>query len=249
MSLKPISIQFWTLRDLFAAGKVTETIDQLAELGLSGVEGIAPGFTPAEWKKWLDQQGMVMSSWYGSLPYEENLDEIRSTLDALGTRWLVGGFWIPELESVDAIKASAARIRPGIEKLKSEGYEFAMHNHWMELEQRYGRLAMDWLIDEIPDLQLELDLYWACNFGEHRAEDIVRKYADRIKLMHVKDGPLVRDEPMVALGEGKVNISLAIEYGNPEWLILELDAFDGDMMVAVERSFNYLVENGLGYAR
>jgi len=67
--------------------------------------------------------------------------------------------------------------------------------------------------------------------------------------MHVKDGPLVRDEPMVALGEGKVNISLAIEYGNPEWLILELDAFDGDMMVAVERSFNYLVENGLGYAR
>jgi sugar phosphate isomerase/epimerase len=249
MSPKPISIQFWTIRELFAAGKVTETIEQLDELGFSGVEGIAPGFTPSEWKRWLDDRGMVMSSYFGPLPKAENLDEIRTTLDALDTRYLVSGFWIPELETVDAIRQAADSVRDGIAQLTSEGYTFALHNHWMEFETRDGRLAIDWLIDELPDLQLELDLYWASNFGEHRAEDMVRRYKDRIRLMHVKDGPLVRDEPMLPLGEGRVNISAAIESGNPDWLIIELDAFDGDMMTAVERSFNYLVENGLGYQR
>jgi len=54
----------------------------------------------------------------------------------------------------------------------------------------------------------------------------------------------------VAAGEGTQNIPAIVQAanGNAEWLIVELDACATDMFTAVEKSFQYLVNNGLAQA-
>jgi sugar phosphate isomerase/epimerase len=71
------------------------------------------------------------------------------------------------------------------------------------------------------------------------------KFKDRIKLVHVKDGPMVKDEPMTAAGTGKVDLADAIPASDPNWLILEMDFCATDMMEAVRDSYLYLVGNEL----
>ncbi|CAN5472407.1 sugar phosphate isomerase/epimerase [soil metagenome] len=247
--MPPISIQPYTVRDLFAAGKGEETLEAIADLGFTGVEGVPGGFDAASFRRWLDDHGMRSSSWFGPMPTKDNLDESCRTLETLGTRWWTSGWWIPQLETPEVIEKNASELAGLLPKIRERGFDFALHNHWMEYEDRDGKLAIERILEAAPDLKLELDIYWASNFAAHRSEEIAAKYADRIPLMHVKDGPLVRDEPMLPLGQGKVDVTACVRAANPEWLIVELDAYDGDMMDAVAKSFRYLVDNGLGKPR
>ena len=67
----------------------------------------------------------------------------------------------------------------------------------------------------------------------------------------LKDGPLVQTEPMVAVGQGKMDIEsiIAAGAGSTEWLVVELDRCATDMMTAVEKSYTYLVEKGWAHGR
>lgn len=247
--MPPISLQPYTVRDLFAAGKGEKTLETIADLGFAGIEGVPGGFDAASFRSWLDDHGMRSSSWFGPMPTPENLDESCRTLETLGTKWWTSGWWIPQLETADEIRKNASELAIMLPKIRERGFDFALHNHWMEFEDRDGKLAIERILEAAPDLKLELDIYWASNFAAHRSEEIAKRYADRIPLMHVKDGPLVRDEPMLPLGQGKVDVAASIRAANPEWLIVELDEYDGNMVDAVTQSFRYLVENGLGAKR
>ena len=52
---------------------------------------------------------------------------------------------------------------------------------------------------------------------------------------------------MVAVGEGEMDFAPIIEasHGTSDWLIVELDRCETDMMEAIEKSYNYLVERDL----
>ena len=58
----------------------------------------------------------------------------------------------------------------------------------------------------------------------------------------------VRGQPMQALGQGVMDIPalLAASAGQAEWLIVELDECATDMLTAVQVSYQYLIEHGLG---
>jgi hypothetical protein len=53
---------------------------------------------------------------------------------------------------------------------------------------------------------------------------------------------------MTALGEGVVDIPaiVAAGAGSTEWLVVELDRCATDMMEAVHKSYQYLIEKELG---
>ena len=247
--MKPLSIQLYTVREEMSRRDPFEVIQEIADIGYMAVEGMAGGLPPTDYRRRLADMGLQVSSWYGPIPSAENIDEIEDTLGALETPFLTGGFWIPELDSVDAIRASAERLQVGINLLKDRNLRYALHNHWMEFEDREGKLGIDWMIEFIPELELELDIYWASNFGAHRSADIVAKYSDRVALMHVKDGPLGKDQPMLPVGQGKVEAAECIASADPAWLIVELDEYAGNMMDAVRESHRFLVGNGLARGR
>ena len=52
---------------------------------------------------------------------------------------------------------------------------------------------------------------------------------------------------MVAVGDGEMDFSQIVEasHGISDWLIVELDRCETDIMEAVEKSYNYLVTHDL----
>ena len=62
----------------------------------------------------------------------------------------------------------------------------------------------------------------------------------------------MKDELQLPLGRGKMDVPAVIAAADPavlKWLVVELDNFDGEMLSAVEESYNYLINNGLGMGR
>ncbi len=243
--MKPLAVQLYTLRDAMANGNHLPVLQRLADIGFKGVEGHGFGLTPAEFRETVGNMGLAVSSYFGEMPTPENVDQFISNAKQLGVSDTVVGFGTKEYKSVESIKETAVKVNAVASTIRAAGLTFNLHNHYWEFEMVDGRLAIEWMLDECPDVTLELDTYWATNFGAQKASDMVAKFRDRVKLMHVKDGPMVRDEPMTAAGAGKVDLAEAIKAGNPNWLILEMDFCATDMMEAVEESYRYLVGQGL----
>jgi sugar phosphate isomerase/epimerase len=137
---------------------------------------------------------------------------------------------------------------------RSRGLTMCYHNHYWEFV-RYadGRYGWDVLMDEAPALCGQIDLYWASNFGAVDVPALVRRYAARTPLVHVKDGPLKKDEPNTAVGGGAMDIPACVRAADPAvltWLVVELDrcAEGGDMLEIVRQSARYLQVTGLGAA-
>jgi sugar phosphate isomerase/epimerase len=72
-------------------------------------------------------------------------------------------------------------------------------------------------------------------------------------MLHIKDGPCVKGQPMTAVGDGVMDFPPIVKAGAgiTEWMVVEIDsvAADRDMMEAVERSYKYLVGNKLAAGR
>ncbi|MDX2064452.1 MAG: TIM barrel protein [Fimbriimonadaceae bacterium] len=243
--MNPLSIQLYTIREDLTRENTPEMMQALRDFGYGAVEGIAPGYEAGEFRALLNELGMCVSSIYGPIPTAENLQSLVDQLGAAGTDILTGGFWYQDFETEDAVRATADKLQWGIDALAQHGIRYAMHNHWMELYPLGDRLVLDRLVELVPSLRLELDIYWASNFGAQDSVEIATRFADRILTLHVKDGPLIQDAPMVALGQGKVDVLGCIRATNPEWLIVELDHFDGRMLDAVRDSAAYLKSHGL----
>ncbi|MFN3728137.1 MAG: sugar phosphate isomerase/epimerase family protein [Fimbriimonadaceae bacterium] len=252
MPTYPISIQLYTLRKDAAERGIDPILRDLAEIGYAGIEGSGYGKTPSEFRRAVEDLGMVISSYFGPFPDPDQVGEFIQIARDLGTTNTVSGLWIPDFESVDAIKRSAQRIRAAIAPIRDAGMTFALHNHWMEFEPVEGQLAVDRLIEECPDLLLELDVYWAAAHGINKPEEQLRRHADRTPLIHMKDGPFTQGAPMVAVGSGSQDVAAIFEAANPEvlkWVIVELDECATDMMTAVRESYEFLTQNGYCHGR
>ena len=71
---------------------------------------------------------------------------------------------------------------------------------------------------------------------------MINTFGERAKLLHIKDGPGIAGQSPMAVGDGVMDVPsiLAADAGKADWLIVELDSCDTDMMEAVEKSYNYL---------
>jgi sugar phosphate isomerase/epimerase len=239
----PISIQPYTLREQIKADGIWPVLERVAKIGYTGLEVGDFGGDAAGFRARLEGLGMAPSSRTVDLPNQENAAAIIDTSKALGVTNLMIGFWKEEFANLDAIEKAAERVNMAIDALDGSGLRLCMHNHWFEFEVVAGRYAMDHLMALCPEMLLEVDIYWASNFGANDPSSIIEARRSKIPLLHIKDGPLQTGMPHLALGDGKVDIRAAIDAADPnvlQWLVVELDEFDGDMWQAVERSYEYL---------
>ncbi len=170
----------------------------------------------------------------------------------LGCPRIVSGFVPPsEYASLDGIKQVCERFNQANQVAMDQGFSFGIHNHWWEFEPVGGTPAYQLML-ELLDRAIfwEIDTYWVKTAGLDPAT-VLRELGKRVPLLHIKDGPAVQGEPMVAVGQGTLDFHEIVEagQGNAEWLIVELDQCATDMMDAVEQSYSYLVEEGLGHGR
>ncbi len=247
--MKPISLQLYTLREDSQKDFKT-VIEQVAAIGFKGVEPAGLyGMTPREFRTHVNDLGMTVSSSHGPWASPDNLQEVIDTAGELGTKLVSSGFGAEAFFSMDAIKKTADMVNGMYETLAESDLTLFLHNHWWEFEVVEGDLAFRHLAKMCSGVQFEIDTYWAANFGKVDPVAIVKEYAGRAPLLHIKDGPLVKEEMQLPLGTGKMDVPAVIAAADStvlQWLVVELDSFDGEMISAVEDSYRYLVENKFG---
>jgi len=89
--------------------------------------------------------------------------------------------------------------------LKNEGMTFAYHNHDFEFEKWNGVTAMDRIIEECPDVNIILDIFWVQAGGANPLK-YIKKLTGRIKVIHFKDFRIKdRVRQFAEIGEGNLD--------------------------------------------
>lgn len=246
--MKPISLQLYSVREA-ASEDFFGVLREVGDIGYKGVEMAGLHDKPsAEVRNVLDDLGLVASSAHEPLPTRDTINETVDRAGTLGYDMIISGKRPTDFETVDGIRAAAEEFQSAAELAKSQGLRLGYHNHWWEFNTVGGRLAYEIFLELAPGVFGQLDTYWASNFGAVDVPAVIAKHADRFPILHIKDGSLVKDEPHMAVGAGKMDIPACIKAANAdilEWLVVELDHCATDMMTAVRESYAYLIGEGL----
>ena len=246
--MRPVALQLYSLREEAKADFVG-VLKTVAEMGYVGVEPAGlHGMTGEEVRKVLDDLELLCCSTHGPLPTSETVDRRVDEAGALGTDRIISGFGPKQFESADARERSFEMLNEAVQLCAEAGMKFGYHNHWWEFEEIDGELSYEAMLQAVPGMFAQVDVYWAANFGAVDVPAVIARSAARVPMLHVKDGPLVRDEPHTAVGAGKMDIPAVIVAADEnvlEWLVVELDECATDMTEAVRESCNYLVGEGL----
>ena len=244
---KPIALQLFTLREQ-AKEDFFGTLKTVADIGYKGVDPAGLfGNDPADVCKAVEDLGMTICSNHGPCG-PDNIDDVVAVCKGLGIDTAVCGYGPPDFENQEAIMLTVERTRKTLNQLKDHGIKLAVHNHFWEFELLEGMFKYDMLVDQVPELLCELDVYWAANFGANDPVKKTSRYAKRLPLMHLKDGDFTEDKMMKALGTGKLDIPAVIDAADDsvlQWIIVELDRCEGDMVEAVRKSYEYMIGEGL----
>ena len=243
----PVALQLYTLRAL-ADKDFEHVVNLTAEIGYAGVEPAGfPGTTPEAAGELFRSLNLEVPSAHLPIPVGDNTSYVIDTAGSLGTTRVVSGLGPEDHNSVDKIKWTADRFNEAATAVGPHGLTFGIHNHWWEYLEVEGQTATEILLDYLsPEVFFQVDVYWVQVGGPDPA-DVLERLGDRAPLLHLKDGPCLRNTDMTALGDGKVDLPGVIAAGgsHTDWHIVELDSCATDMVDAVKKSYKYLVDNGL----
>ncbi len=260
--VKPLGVQLYSVRE-YAKEDFVKVLKKTAEIGYKVVE--PAGFfdlTPAEFKKIIDDLGLEIYS--SHRPWAHSLEEVNETVELLGTLGLkncVCGYGPDSFKDMDAIKRTADNSNALIDAYAAQGITMFQHNHYWEFERLDGKIKYE-IYDELcPRMKYEIDCFWSTNKGSEDAVEMLKKFADKCVLIHMKDGVCKQQAAnagmkdglldmkidLLPLGTGTLPIPELIKNA-PEQVstvIVELDYCEIEMWKALEMSYKYMTENGL----
>lgn len=237
-----ISVQLYSVRDLLAAD-FEGTMRKVAALGYQGVETAGYfGTTPSTAARLFKELGLKVVSSHYALPLGEKQNELIEAVLAVGSPvYIVPSVKAEEIASVAATQRFCERLNLAARACRQQGLDFGFHNHWAEMADLGGKRVyqvMDAALD--PQVLFEVDTYWVKAAGLDPAA-VVAELGPRARLLHFKDGPATRHEPMVALGTGVMNFPALIEAARYlEVPIVEFDRCAGDILAELKQSVDFL---------
>ena len=239
-----IALQLYTVRRL-AADDLPGTLRAVAAAGYQAVElaGL-PQTGPGELARLLGETGLqVVAAHEGIEALREDADAVADRLAEVGCPRVIVP-WMPDAdrETVDDVRRFAAALGGFARAFAGRGMAVGYHNHAFEFEPLDGTTVWDILLAELaPEVEIELDVYWAAVGGRDPAAEI-RALDDRVRLLHMKDrapGPEPQDAPA---GEGTLPFPEIIEAARAagvEWYVVEQDE-PRDVLEDIGRAFRYL---------
>ena len=226
MAAKNIGLQIYSLGDELYKD-VPGGMKKLKKMGYQTIElaGYGKGkirdIELMDFKKMADDAGIKILSSHVNPPVREytkdNLNTIKEfwkkTADdhaKLGVKYLVQPGQ-PSTRNVEETKYVCEVFNEAGKIVKAAGIPFGYHNHDMEFakvvpggtEMKFGRHNKGEKVYDIflantdPSLVFfEMDVYWAV-MGQQDPVEYIKKYADRIKVLHIKDRYVLGDSGMM----------------------------------------------------
>ncbi|MBE1559429.1 sugar phosphate isomerase/epimerase family protein [Nonomuraea africana] len=225
--MRSYAVQLYTLRDHLAADP-TATLTRLAALGYEAVEPF--DLTPVE--------GFEVPSAHAPL-LGPNRDDYLKVADTL----IVPMVRPEEFTTEEGIRRTADALNAASAWGAGHGVTVGYHNHHWELASRVGgRPALEVLADLLdPAVVLEVDVYWAA-VGGADVPALLGRLGERVRFLHVKDGPATLGEPMTAVGSGTLPIPDILAAAPQARRVVELDSCATDIFDALADSLAYLRE-------
>jgi sugar phosphate isomerase/epimerase len=245
MTRKP-SVQLYTVRDQMTDRE--GTLKRLADIGFTAVEPFDPMTDPAGFRKVADDLGLTVSGAHAmAMLREPDPAPVFEAVAALGTDLAILPAGIPgeSFTTPDGLKRAADQLNALAERAAEAGMRLGYHNHWWEFEPVLeGRHALEILVDLVaPEVVFEIDTYWAA-VGGADAPAVLERLGERVVAIHVKDGPLVKGEPNVAVGSGAMPEPAVLAAAPDDaWRVIEFDECATDIFEALGASLAYV--NGL----
>ncbi len=236
-----LGVQLYSVRNALAAD-MPGTIARLAGIGFGYVEPFALLSDPSGLAAALAEHGLRAVTAHAAVNGPDAL-ALCEAATSLGIATLIVPWLEPErFATRDSVRRVADELNRTAAEVAAHGIQVGYHNHWFELEAVFdGRTALEWLADDLDDgIVLEVDTYWAAVGGQD-VPALLRRLGDRVRYVHLKDGPLEQREPQVALGRGIMPVpAILAAAASLELAVVELDSFDGDMFRALADSVAYL---------
>jgi sugar phosphate isomerase/epimerase len=242
------SIQLYTLRNAVQED-LQGTIRKVADIGFTQVEPYNFVAMAKELGAALKDNGLTAPSGHAPL-LSQDQDEIFAAAKELGITTVIDPF-IPadRWQSAEDIQATATALNAAARKGAVYGIRVGYHNHQWELESIIeGRTALEYFADLLdPELVLEVDTYWVAVGGQDPVE-ILTKLGDRVKFIHIKDGPLTTDtKAQQPAGQGQVPVLEVIAAAKSlEVGVVEFDDYAGDIFEGINESLSFLMASGEG---
>jgi len=250
-----IGAQMFTIRDHTKDEKGIEgSLRRLKTLGFDMVQASALG--PCDVDRlagWLEELGIELCSTHSPWNRLDDPGELKTLIAEhrkLGCSHIGLGMR-PDVfpDTHDGWTAFIGRVNAICKMVRDEGMCFGYHNHAFEFMKFAGIRAIDRLIEECPDLDIILDVFWVQAGGANPAEYIDR-LKGRIRLIHLKDYRILgRERQFAEIGERNLDwhdIVPRCERNGIPYAVIEQDAdfITGDPFDSLATSRKFLADNG-----
>ncbi len=260
--IRPLAVQLYSLRE-FAQKDFVGVLKKVAAIGYKAVEPAGLwNLSPTEFKKIIADLGLEMYS--SHTPWARSVTDVPAMVETagiLGLDKVVCGYGPADFKDLDAIKRTADNTNAMQAAFAKSGITLFQHNHAFEFERLDGRLKYQIYAELCPKVKFQIDSFWSTNFGAEDAVKMLKLFADRTVLVHIKDGTLRQKEAdqkyvngildrkieLLPLGQGELSIkqlvaALPKAVGS---IVVELDYCKVEMWRAIEESYKFMVSSGL----
>ena len=222
----PFGVQAYTYRRTLPMN-VERTLDSIAMLGFTEIEGGGGRIAPEDFKKLCNDRGIsIPSTGTGYENLVKDPMKVAEDAKALGAKYVMTA-WIPHKTGAfnfENAKKAVSDFNAAGKVLKEQGITLCYHIHGYEFWPHEKGTLLDYIIQNTnPEyVSFEMDVLWV-QFGGGDPVKLLKKYKDRWKLIHLKDlrhgvkkdltgGTSIDND--VALGTGEIDIKGIIKQAN-----------------------------------
>jgi sugar phosphate isomerase/epimerase len=242
----PPAVQLYSVREQLPADR-RGVLERIAAAGYGAVEPFDILSDPDGLRADLDAAGLTVCSVHAT-PSGEQAADLLAAAKALGASTVIVPYLPPaRFATAESVADVASELNEMAARAADAGLRFGYHNHDFELSSIVdGQPALEVLSGLLDEgVLLEVDTYWAAVGGQD-VPALLGRLGDRVRYLHVKDGPVTKQDPMTAVGAGRMPVAEILAAApSAEWHIVELDRCATDMLTAVEESLQWLARNGL----
>ena len=185
-----LGVQTYSYRNYFPKNML-ETLDRIQDLGITEIEGGPERIPPEEFKRLCDERNIRIASTGASFDDLKNKpQEVASIANTMGAKYVMcawaphekGKFSLKDADNAIEVFTKAGKI------LKEAGVTFCYHPHGYEFQTHGEGTLLDYMIQNTdPEyVSYEMDIFWI-HFGGGDPTELLLKYPNRWKLMHLKD--------------------------------------------------------------